>query len=64
MTEPSFHPEDRARSVIDRQLAASGWLIQSKQDMNLGEGSSVAIREFPTDSGRLRPIHLTQYCAA
>jgi transposase-like protein len=49
--EFAFHPEDRARSSIDRQLAASGWLIQSKADMNLGAGLGVAVRELQTASG-------------
>lgn len=51
MNESAFHPEDKARSLIDRRLAASGWIIQSKDDMNLGAGPGVAVREFPTDSG-------------
>lgn len=51
MNESAFHPEDRARSLIDRRLAASGWIIQSKDGMNLGAGPGVAVREFPTDSG-------------
>ncbi|WP_028133189.1 DEAD/DEAH box helicase family protein [Bradyrhizobium japonicum] len=51
MNEFAFHPEDKARSLIDRQLAASGWVIQSREDMNLGAAVGVAVREFPTDSG-------------
>lgn len=51
MNEFAFHPEDKARSLIDRRLAASGWVIQSKDDINLGAGPGVAVREFPTDSG-------------
>lgn len=51
MNESAFHPEDKARSLIDRRLSASGWIIQSKDDMNLGAGPGVAVREFPTDSG-------------
>lgn len=51
MNESAFHPEDKARSLIDRRLAASGWIIQSKDGMNLGAGPGVAVREFPTDSG-------------
>lgn len=51
MNEFAFDPEDKARSLIDRRLAASGWIIQSKDDMNLGAGLGVAVREFPTDSG-------------
>lgn len=51
MTEAAFHPEDKARSLIDRQLVASGWLVQSKEEMNLGAGPGVAVREFQTASG-------------
>ena len=31
-----FHPEDRARMTIDGQLAEAGWLVQSRDQMNLG----------------------------
>ena len=51
MEEPAFHPEDKARSLIDRQLAASDWLVQSRAEMNLGAGLGVAVREFQTASG-------------
>jgi type I site-specific restriction endonuclease len=51
MSEFAVHFEDKARSLIDRQLVACGWLIQSKGEMNLGAGLGVAIREFQTGSG-------------
>lgn len=51
MSESAFHPEDKARSLIDRQLGACGWLIQSRGEMNLGAGLGVAVREFQTASG-------------
>ncbi|MGH6714771.1 MAG: DEAD/DEAH box helicase family protein [Bradyrhizobium sp.] len=51
MSEFAFHPEDKARSLIDRQLVASGWVIQSRDEMNLGAGLGVAVREFQTASG-------------
>src|ERR1700737_5062148 len=51
MNESAFHPEDKARSLIDRRLVACGWLIQSRGDMNLGAGLGVAVREFQTASG-------------
>jgi type I restriction enzyme R subunit len=38
MNESAFHPEDKARSLIDRRLVACEWLIQSKADMNVGAG--------------------------
>ncbi|WP_261969256.1 type I restriction endonuclease subunit R [Prosthecodimorpha staleyi] len=37
--------------MIDRQLGACGWSIQSKAEMNLGAGLGVAVREFQTGSG-------------
>lgn len=51
MSDAAFHPEDRARSLIDRQLAACGWIVQSRSEMNLGAGSGIAVREFQTGSG-------------
>ncbi len=36
-------PEQRARSEIDRQLNAAGWVVQDRDQTNLG----VAVREFP-----------------
>jgi type I restriction enzyme R subunit len=47
----AFHPEDRARSAIDARLVACGWLVQSRDEMNLSAGSGVAVREFATASG-------------
>lgn len=51
MLEGAFHPEDRARSSIDRQLVACGWIVQSRSEMNLGAGPGIAVREFRTSSG-------------
>ena len=51
MNEDAFHPEDQARSSIDRKLIACGWLVQSKGEMNLGAGLGIAVREFATASG-------------
>lgn len=51
MSEFAFHPEDKARSLIDKRLVACGWVIQSRADMNLGAGLGVAVREFQTASG-------------
>ncbi len=38
--------EARARVVIDAQLAACGWQVQDRKDMNLYAGQGVAVREF------------------
>lgn len=47
----AFHPEDKARSTIDARLVACGWLVQSRDEMNLSAGIGVAVREFATASG-------------
>ena len=44
-------PEQRARDLIDRQLDASGWIVQNKDKINLGAGLGVAVREYQTDIG-------------
>ncbi|HZH66565.1 MAG TPA: type I restriction endonuclease, partial [Flavisolibacter sp.] len=45
------NPEQLARDEIDRQLLASGWVIQDKKTFNLSSGIGVAIREFQTSVG-------------
>jgi hypothetical protein len=47
----AFHPEDKARSAIDARFLACGWLVQSRDEMNLSAGTGVAVREFATGSG-------------
>ena len=44
-------PEDRARENIDRLLDAAGWIIQSRDAVNLTAGRGVAVREFPMKKG-------------
>jgi type I restriction enzyme R subunit len=44
-------PEENARKKIDTLLEATGWLIQNFEDLDLGVGSGVAVREFPLKSG-------------
>lgn len=45
------NPEQIARDNIDRQLIASGWIIQSVRQINLHAGSGVAVKEYLTDVG-------------
>lgn len=45
------NPEQIARDRIDKQLLASGWLIQDKKKINLIAGLGVAVREYQTDIG-------------
>jgi len=45
------NPEQIARDQIDKQLSECGWIIQSKQRINLHAGLGVAVREYQTDVG-------------
>ena len=45
------NPEQIARDNIDKQLIASGWIIQDKKKLNLAAGLGIAIREYQTDIG-------------
>ena len=44
-------PEERAREIIDAKLDESGWVVQSRDQINLSAGSGVIIREFPLMHG-------------
>ncbi len=44
-------PEARARQKIDAMLAAAGWIVQDRADVNLHAGQGVAVREVPTPTG-------------
>lgn len=48
---PNQHPEQIARDLIDKQLAACGWIVQAKNQVNLSAGTGVAIREYQTGVG-------------
>jgi type I restriction enzyme R subunit len=39
-------PEGRARKKIDELLTAAGWHVQDRDEMNLGAGLGVAVREY------------------
>ena len=45
------NPEQIARDRIDEMLEQAGWVVQSKEDIDLGAGLGVAIREYQTDVG-------------
>ena len=45
------NPEQIARDKIDAMLIASGWIIQSKKELNLNAGLGVAVTEYQTDIG-------------
>ncbi len=44
-------PEVKARQLIDQKLELAGWTIQNMQQINLGVGLGVAVREYPTETG-------------
>ena len=43
--------EQKARSGIDADLSAAGWLAQDRDEIDLTAGRGVAVREFPMKSG-------------
>jgi type I restriction enzyme R subunit len=44
-------PEQKAREIIDAQLVAAGWVVQDREEMSLGAGLGVAVREYPMATG-------------
>jgi type I restriction enzyme R subunit len=48
---PAMLPEARARKSIDGQLTSAGWIVQNGEDINLGAGLGVAVREFSVATG-------------
>lgn len=45
------NPEQIARDKIDQMLIEAGWLVQSKDKVNLSAGLGVALREVNTENG-------------
>ncbi len=46
------NPEQKSRDKIDLMLNQAGWVIQSKNRVNLSAAQGVAVREYQTDIGR------------
>ena len=44
--------EAQTRRIIDRMLAAAGWVVQDRADTNVHAAKGVAVREIPTNDGR------------
>ena len=44
-------PEEKARVDIDANMNAAGWLVQSRDDLDLTAGRGIAVREFPMKTG-------------
>ncbi len=51
MTPVADTPEARARENIDKLLTAAGWIVQRRNETNVGAGRGVAICEFPLKRG-------------
>ena len=47
---PNQNPEQLARDKIDKQLITCGWVVQSKNQINLNAGLGIAVREYQTDN--------------
>src|SRR5690554_2016301 len=45
------NPEQIARDKIDQMLGKAGWLVQSKNKVDLSASKGVAVREYQTDVG-------------
>lgn len=45
-------PEAKARQAVDQKLGVSGWQLQYLKAVDLGAAQGVAVREYPTDTGR------------
>ncbi|MFD6400264.1 DEAD/DEAH box helicase family protein [Nocardia sp. NPDC060249] len=50
--------EQRARALIDAQLAAAGWAVQDRRAMNLFAAEGVAVREVIMEKGHGRADYL------
>ena len=51
MISANQNPEQLVRDNIDKMLLASGWLVQSKKQLNLAASVGVAVREYQTNIG-------------
>lgn len=49
--QPNQNPEQIARDLIDNQLIQAGWVVQSKNEVNLAAGRGIAVREYQTSTG-------------
>lgn len=50
-TDKNQNPEQIARDKIDFILKEAGWTVQSKNEVDLGAGKGIAVREYQAASG-------------
>lgn len=55
-------PEQLARDRIDTMLTEAGWVVQSKQNVDLFANRGIAIREYQTDVGPADYIFIHKSC--
>jgi type I site-specific restriction endonuclease len=55
---PRLAAEQHARVLIDHQLAAAGWLVQDRKQLNLFAGDGVVVRETIMAPGHGRADYL------
>ncbi|MFN8031559.1 MAG: glycosyltransferase [Dermatophilaceae bacterium] len=56
--DPQLAAEQRARVLIDRQLADAGWSVQDKKNLNLFASDGVACREVVMKAGHGRADYM------
>jgi type I restriction enzyme R subunit len=56
---PNQNAEQIARDKIDMMLVASGWIIQSKKNLNLNAGLGIVAKEYQTDIGPADKFYLS-----
>jgi type I restriction enzyme R subunit len=49
-TDKNQNPEQIARDKIDLMLKEAGWIVQSKNEVDLGAGRGVALREYKAET--------------
>ena len=49
-TDKNQNPEQIARDKIDLMLIEAGWIVQSKNEVDLGAGRGIALREYQADT--------------
>ncbi len=50
IADKNQNPEQIARDKIDKMLMEAGWIVQSKNEVDLGAGRGVALREYNADT--------------
>lgn len=51
MESTNQNPEQVARDLIDKMLVNAGWIVQSKDNLDIYAANGVAVREYGTDIG-------------